>query len=66
MYVDGSRGGVEAYALSPGAPDAIRRPIKDSFDGRSHSWRYVDDEWYLAGPCEDDPTPTPSAGAAAG
>lgn len=67
VYLNGAeRGGVKSWELSDGAPDALRRlaeqGAKDSNPGGT--WRWVDGEWYLAGPCEDDETPAPAGGAA--
>ncbi len=60
VYVEGDRGGVEAFELSDDASDALRRPVKSSFSGeRMRSFYYDGDEWYLRGPCEDESSASP-------
>jgi hypothetical protein len=48
VAVDGDRGSVTGYRLSPGAPAALFSPGESA---ATYPWRWVDGRWYFQGGC---------------
>jgi hypothetical protein len=58
LTVDGDRGSVSAYRVSPGAPAALRKLLSSArADAATYPWRWVDGQWVLQS-CGVAPTPS--------